>query len=464
MTQLVVDAERRGELPPTRITPHELQQQRQQPTLPELRAAFGLHRLARVIATCLCSQDLRYPDDRPGGDFGRGPPAEDPARMPEWTARVSHAVFRLLIVGAALAGAYNEPLFKALKHPDSVIQDLARRVPRDYSEHCGEGVKGLGQKEMAFLLQFAVCDLDATLEAQDAVFGPIAEWILESILSDKESRQAMADRFEQRRGRATFCLDREEWEEEHHCPVGLLTDGRGTHSDAHLVVWELMKMFWLVAKVHPYSGNSVLDRCIGLYGDLLDRHTPRPPSTTQRVDADERNQGPLESAVAVFFGMFRAEETLLTARPLEGPPKTLITHPAVRETKEDGHGDGKLPCSMSVAVFFEHLFNLSGRPNHIEAWRFLVPPLELKFFEYFLHRHVGLCFNSEVFEEDDGGDNFDLSYEEFVSTATIFSHDDVESRCAMYGGRLHCADFLDGSEMLIKFPLDLPRIYLQRQS
>jgi hypothetical protein len=240
MTQPVVDAERRGEFPPTRITPDQLQQQRQQPTLPELRAAFGINRLARVIATCLCSQDLTYPGDRPGGDFGRGPPPEDPARMPEWTARVSHAVSRLLIVGAALAGAYQEPLFKVLEHQDPEIQALPRRAAQGLSD---DTQNILGQKEMAFLLQFAVCDLDATLEAQDAVFGPIAEWLLESILSDKESRQAMADRSEQRRGRATFCLGREEWnEDEPQCPLGVLSDGRGTHSDAHLVVWELMKM------------------------------------------------------------------------------------------------------------------------------------------------------------------------------------------------------------------------------
>ena len=48
--------------------------------------------------------------------------------MPEWTARVSHAVFRLLMVGAALAGAYKQPLFKALEHPDPEIQALPRRV------------------------------------------------------------------------------------------------------------------------------------------------------------------------------------------------------------------------------------------------------------------------------------------------------------------------------------------------
>ncbi|KAL2016032.1 hypothetical protein VTK56DRAFT_4342 [Thermocarpiscus australiensis] len=374
--------------------------------------------------------------------------------MPEWTARVSHAVFRLLIVGAALAGAYKEPLFKALEHPDPEIQALPRRVPREASQNTWENT--LGHKEMAFLLQFAVCDLDATLEAQDAVFGPIANWLLESILSDTESRQAMADRFEQRRGRATFCIQREEWEEEHHCPVVLLTDGRGTHSDAHLVVWELMKMLWLVEQVHPIVGSY--------YGDgVLDRCTPRPLSITQRVDANEHSQGPLESAVAVFFGMFRAEETLLTARPREGPPRNLITYPAVPETKEKGYSNGKLPGSMSVAVFFDYIFNNSGQPNHIERPGYCVPPLELKFFEYFLQRHLGLCFNCRAFRDDPGAEDDELSYQEFVGTATIFSHDDVENRCAMYGNTLQLGDFLDGSEMLTKFPLHLTRIYLQRQ-
>lgn len=64
MTELVVQAERRGELPPTRITPNLLQ--RQQLTLSELIAAFGLHRLSRTIGACLYSLDLTYPDDRPG--------------------------------------------------------------------------------------------------------------------------------------------------------------------------------------------------------------------------------------------------------------------------------------------------------------------------------------------------------------------------------------------------------------
>ena len=453
MTELVVQAERRGELPPTRFTPDLLK--RQQPPLSELRAAFGLHQLSRAIAACLCSLDLTYPDDRPGRDLG---PPEDPARMPEWTARVSYAVVRLLILGAALAGAYKEPLFKALQHQDPEIQALPRRVPREPSHITWEWARDnkLGRKEMAFLLQFAVCDLDASPEAQDAVFSPIADWLLESILSDKEARQAMADRFEQRYGRATFCIQREEWEEGDQCPVGLLTDGRGTHSDAHLVVWELMKMLWLIQQVYPivdsYSGDGVLDR-----------RMPRPLSTTQRVDADEHSQCPLKSAVAVFFGMFKAEETLLTARPLKGPPKNLITYPAVPETKEGGYGDGKLPRTISVSVFFDYIFNNSGQPNHIDGPGVLVPPLELKFFEYFLQRHLGLCINDAAFTDDPGADIEELSYETFVGTATIFSYDDVGNRRAMCGGTLQVGDFLDGSEMLMKIPQDSTRIYLQRE-
>ena len=385
MTQLVVDAERRGELPPTRISPDQLQQQHLQPTLSELKAAFSFHRLSRAIARRFCHDDMKYPEDRrlAPRSLGRDLQPEDPDHMPEWNADVSHAVFRLLIVGAALAGAYNEPLLKALEHPDPEIKALPRRVPRDYSQHNWRRKENLSQKEMTFLLQFAVCDLDATLEAQDVVFGPIAEWLLGSILSDKESRQAMADRFRLGYGRAEFCLSQDKDEEQEPCPLSLLPDGCSSHSDAHLVVWELMKMFWLVERIRPY----------GLQGSVLDRRRPRPPSPRDDVGAPNNKRGPLDSAVAIFFGMFRAEETLLATT-------WLTTYPAVLETKEEDMGDGKLPRSMSVAVFFDCIFNHSGRPNHFDH-REPVAPLELKFFEYFLQRHLGLCLSSQAFREDE---------------------------------------------------------------
>jgi hypothetical protein len=38
--------------------------------------------------------------------------------MSEWLARVHQTVFRVLTLGASLAGAYQEPLFAAGQHPD----------------------------------------------------------------------------------------------------------------------------------------------------------------------------------------------------------------------------------------------------------------------------------------------------------------------------------------------------------
>ncbi|KAK3902000.1 hypothetical protein C8A05DRAFT_34320 [Staphylotrichum tortipilum] len=449
MTQLVVDAERRGELPPTRFSPRELQQQH--PTLSELRAAFSLHRLSRALAICICNEGLTCPRDRE-----EGPLPEEPARMPEWRSRVSQTLFWLLTVGAALAGAYKEPLLAALSHPDPTSE-------RSRGEGQGEG--GLGQKKMAFLLQLAVCDLSATLEAQDAVFGPVADWLLDSILSDHEARWAMADRFNKACGRARYCHHQAEAEDEdmerYPCPLSLLADGhRGrSHSDAHLVVWELM-MFWLVEQIRPYPlTESMLDR-------QAPRHLPR------HVGADESDspRGPVESAVAVFFGMFRAEETRLPTTLADGSGLDwwLIAYPAVpaeaypeeEEVEEEEEEGGGEPRRRN-----------KDAPDAPEKHEQPVAPLEFKFFEYFLRRHLGLCLNANAVRKDEI-EYMNRSYQEFTETVAIFSHDNVEksirsyrnghmlkdngeTRRRAYGsgsGSTLNADFLDGSEMLTRYP------------
>ena len=83
-------------------------------------------------------------------------------------------------------------------------------------------------------------------------------------------------------------------------------------------------------------------------------------------------------------------------------------------------------------------------------------PLELRFFEYFLQRHLGLRFAQWTFMEFDRINRIQRFYQEFVGTATIFSHDDVENR---HTGDMYIADFLNGSEMLTKYPPDYTRFY-----
>ena len=426
MTQLVVDAERRGELPPMRISPSQLQTS-QQPSQAELRAGFGLHRLARAIARALCYHRLEYPSGR----LAVRDLPEEPARLPEWVDRVAQAALRAFIVGAALAGTYKEPMFKARAHPDPEIRTLPKRVSRyDYWR--------IGEKDLAFLLQFTICNLETTLEAQDGVFGPVAEWLLDSILSDQESRRAVAERFKENYGRAKCCRG---WADaEGRCPVDVVSGGSGSHSDAHLVVWEVMKMLWVTQHFPPW----------GLGSDVLIRYSPYPHHTSSQ--GNENDRGRLRSAVAVFFGLFRAEEVML---PLPIPPGRLAgalrTSPAVFKTEEEKNPYG----TVDAIDCFNSIFNYSGQPNCNGHPDQPTTPLTLKFFEYFLQRHLGLCFDQDCFHTNYWDfDHPGKTCRDLVGDLTIFSHDDV-------GDRRAGSDFRDGSEMLTKYPPDFERIFIE---
>ncbi|KAK3896695.1 hypothetical protein C8A05DRAFT_39759, partial [Staphylotrichum tortipilum] len=260
MTHLVVDAERRGELPPKGISPAHLEGP-EQPMLAELKAAFNLHRLSHALAEAFCQRDVVYPSGKyhlPGGMSNDTPldtynidvdmsgkkhrmPPEPPDRVIQWMARVSQAVFRVLTVGAALAGTYWEPILVANAHPDPEVRLLTT-----------EGAE-LEAKAWDFLLSFAAYDLEAPLEAQDALFAPLVEWFLADILGDQQGRKAMAARFEKGVGRAKLCLDRGE-DENWPCPLATVIGIDGSsHADAHLVVWELMKMVWMVEQLRPWN-------------------------------------------------------------------------------------------------------------------------------------------------------------------------------------------------------------------
>ncbi len=427
MTQLVVQAERRDELPPTRISPAQLPHP-QSPTLSELRAALEFYQLARAITKSACEDvHMVYPEDRTNDRVDEirpmhGEPAlvtekparmpEEPARMPEWQARVDQAVYRVLTLGAALAGAYQEPMFKAGEHPDPDINTLRKRAAdHRHSESWG--------KKLAFLMQFAVCDLAAPLDAQEAIFGPVGDWLLENILSDRESREAMAERFERGCGRAEYCVSQDPG----NCPVTLLADGSDSHSDAHFVLLELMRMLWVV----EYTRGSF---------------DHRPPSDAR---ADENTHGPLKSVIAVLPGAFRGDEIMLS----------FPVPRAWTGEEEDLHD------VTSVANYFDVIFKDSGRPNYIEddSWGAPVPPLHLKFFEYFLQRHLQLCFDHGVFRQGELRE-CTASLWAFASSIAIFSHDDVEERSPHYNYEsLLDADFLDGSELVVKHPPDFEPAY-----
>ena len=442
MTQVVVDAERRGELPPKGVSPAHLEGP-EQPTLAELKAAFNLHRLSRALAEAFCQRDIPYPSNQDCGfsyEERRLPP-ESPDRVDEWLARVSQTVFRVLIVGAALAGTYWEPILAAHAHPDPENRVSAAPGGTD------------GAKVLHFVLTFAAYGLEAPLEAQDALFAPLAGWLLADILADHQGRDAMAARFEKGVGRAKFCQSRDDaWP----CPLTTVVDVDGSsHSDAHLVVWALMKVFWVVEQIRPWDSPEpaavTRERPYAYtYQPPPSRNSPEPAVVSQsgasRPSSSSTTEPAPPLAVAVFFGLWRAESVALPTCPaFTGDWDTLHAHPVVSDPVKENN---------PVQLFLESSFFHRERTNHFE-WSCPVAPLELKFFEYCLRRQLNLCFAIRAFRQGPG-DLMDKECQVFIDCITIFSHDDVEGR---EFGVVKDGDFVDGSGMLEAWPPQSGRFY-----
>ncbi|GAB1312678.1 F-box domain-containing protein [Madurella fahalii] len=409
LTRLVADAEHRGELSPVDLTPNALSGSPLVPTVSELKAALALSDLAAAQEVVFYVQHTALPADWAPPEIGMVLP-EEPSRMLEWSRHVHKAIYRVFIAGAALAGAYTEPLFKA--SPELGLELVRDRDP-------------LSRAQLNFLEQYAVCNMAASPEAEEAVFGAFGAWLFESILSDKNGREAMAYRFRSGYGRARRCQNLK------RCPLRLV-DG-GSHSDAHFVVWEVMKMVW--AFDHAVDAKHAITRAAA----APDPWSPASPASSvspassafparYESQAEEGCDNAFRTALVALFGVFRAEES------------TPI--------------DQNVSTRRSATTFFDWIYTRSGRPNCIRATGDLVAPLTFKFFEYFLRRCLGLRFLPNAFHNA----TFDGEiFNGFATHSNIFGLDDDEDGEACYAGPditvqdLSRADFLDGSEILTSF-------------
>jgi hypothetical protein len=87
----------------------------------------------------------------------------------------------------------------------------------------------------------------------------------------------------------------------------------------------------------------------------------------------------------------------------------------------------------------------------------------MKFFEYFLRRHLRLRFFSNTFQRVKHMYSKPFSpYESFLGCVTIFSHDDVLGRTGCDSRdpiSIQDADFLDGTELLTRSEPQPKRIF-----
>lgn len=254
MTEVVVEAEKADRLPPKDMRPGDFSiENGGAPTISELKSARALHHLARALSVAFCHQGAYVTDDRRWevDDEGKqkyGPPErtpEEPSRMPRWSARVHKAIYRTMIAGAALAGIYNQPFFEAKTHPNATIrQYLGWEEESEPSDTTADNWLRPWKVFFAFALNFPVCRITTSPETEDQIFGPLAAWLIENILSDKQGREAIREVFAKGYGRASCCRNSATWaQSDNKCPLTSVEGGR-YHSDAHFVCWEIMQIIW----------------------------------------------------------------------------------------------------------------------------------------------------------------------------------------------------------------------------
>ncbi|KAK3898231.1 hypothetical protein C8A05DRAFT_38190, partial [Staphylotrichum tortipilum] len=258
------------------------------------------------------------------GRLGRGASDqfEDEGAHAEWTARPHRPIYRTLIAAAALAGAYQEPIFAARERPDMQFlvpgsaSETDDRVTKLNASNCYRGYD--------FLQQFAVCNTVTTLEADD------------------EAREAMARRFRESTRTPTWSPGRSQ---------RVIADSGG------------------VSRECPHAATA---------------------ASGERPRAD---------CQAVLFGVCNTEDIYFPpsgyGRPASlGQPEVRLSYVPLKAAEKYEDEGGMLLWVSTAAIYCRRVKECSDQPNSGCAAggdrNSSLPPLELKFFDYFARRYLGL--------------------------------------------------------------------------
>jgi len=413
------------ELPPLNFPTSELSGHSRLPSISELVSVRNLHHLAHALDVAFCHYKPRGDNQVGRSPIHRGwrcPPEvlpEEPHRMGEWRECVHRAIYRGLLAGAVLSRAYNEPFHQLGDAADP--SDLKRRRLNTLGQS-----SRVSPSEVRYLKEFAVYNRDATADAEDAVFGPFADWLIEDILArgDKDSfSRGFRDRHNQARSCRFYAYP--PWT----CPIDRGDYGGRSHADAHFVVLGLMQMMWASEHVTAamLRNHSPLDYerfgLDNLAWKIAQRHADSHP---------EEGKQDLIKVPVVLFGVFQTEEIAVPKNVRFEKRPLLQASPAYRDPSQ--REDERTCAGAHVRTI---LHNIGF--NDIHNTDFRKPPLLLKFFEYVLRRDFNLQIRQNSFRHHFsprfGG------YDDFINSFKLFALEGEDPKGPQY-------DLADGLEML----------------
>ncbi|KAJ6783331.1 hypothetical protein PWT90_08682 [Aphanocladium album] len=417
VAQFVHNCEARKEPLPHSIIVSEFDGRCKKPTLSELGNVWGQH----LIAAKVCAQIERCCDFYPGDAY---PSLEHPDHVEECTERIHKAIYRVLIAGAALAGVYNAPRYTSNPIDPSTALTAEQR-----------------QK----LMECPAFNMVSSDSDDDDMFGPFATWLCDSILADSKARHDMAQRHERKTGRGLCCVRNQEIEdhldridgedEEINLRECHLLDSNGlSHSDTHLVTWQVMQML----HVHQRLNSTIKES---------PNVTPPPgdPSAYRKIPI-------------VFFGEFCAREVCFTRITVhDRKVEHVVVRPAAYRIAD------KRRIHYSEAQGQDHWGTVlnwvnysSGQPNTYIDTNQPTTPLGWKLFDYLLRRFARVRFPPDYFQEEWSQHWRDLMT--FQASFNIFSSDEVPGRQPMQSEYVD-GDFFDGSELLTRIGPELATYY-----
>jgi hypothetical protein len=327
--------------------------------------------------------------------------------MPEWREGVHRGIYRTLLAGAVLSGAYNEPFFKAEEAKGNGGGSTALA---NVGQSCI-----LSAAELNYFEGFAAYNVASTADAEEAMFGPLGIWLVGDALA-KDGRESCADHFANGTGRAALCQG-----EDIRCPIGRATDGnvRLSHSDAHLALLAALRMFWLVVHI-----QAAVARLYTPFDSSKFGASPwKWPARDEQREVEE--VAPVEVPV-VFFGVFQAE-VVYVSRNQKKP--YLLAFPLRQQATDEGAVWERTPtfaqnAGIHIRQTLRWIQYESGRPNTFGGSAY-APPLLLKFFEYLLREHFEMQFREMAFTDLWGTEQ---PFLEFIDSFKLFALEDVEDR------------------------------------
>lgn len=368
--QVCVDAEREGKLPPKNLQLEELSTR--PPTIQELPRLMDLDH-------CVHAMDIAIRHH----DFFDGPDPEPPHRMLVWSTHLRKAIYRSFIVGASLSRAYTEPAFDIMRlWKDSFYDDGA-----EWHLKSGES---FSQEHFKYLESFAAYDMQPSPAAEHDTFGPLADWLVKRILSDRDGREALSLKYQEDIGRARCCKNNNDERDEDSCPIENMETFQ--HSDSHFVVWKLMQILWVSSHLQGLDQNSPFS-CI-----------ERPQRDNPQVSTQANYQKGLRKAHVVVFGQFWPEE-IHTPQALDiANEPNILAYPVSYGGRQQEvpykdltHWNNLRDCILHA------VFRHSGKSNSATDWMgdCSLPTQEFKVFDYILRHHFKARFHIRSFGSDD---------------------------------------------------------------